>query len=141
MREIYLLTKGTSLNKIKIEYNINDDIIVSNDKILDSDYVEINKGNDDIILVKNYLPYFEYVVKDNESTMDIMSRGFDLLGVSDIYNNDTILINKPRSIKYSVKPLEKIEDVANKFGVSVEYLFETNKLKTNKLFVGQILWI
>ena len=41
--------------------------------------------------------------------------------------------------KYIVKPLDTIDKIANKFGVSIEYLINKNNLKTTKVFVGQVL--
>lgn len=41
--------------------------------------------------------------------------------------------------KYVVKPLDTIDKIANKFGVTIDYLINKNNLKTKKVFVGQVL--
>ena len=40
-----------------------------------------------------------------------------------------------------VKPLDTLDKIATILGVNREYIIEKNKLKTDKLFVGQILLI
>ena len=141
MKEIYLINQGDSIDKIKYEYGINENLVLSNNRIFGYKYVEIKSGNDEIILVKNYLPYYTYKVQKNESILDILARGYKLDNVDTIKNGDTLILSRPKSIRYVVKPLEKIEDIANKFGIDVDYIKHTNDLKSNKLFVGQILWI
>jgi len=140
MKEIYMINKGDSVDKIKYEYNISSNIEVLDNRRFNFKYAELSQGNDDILIVKNYLPIYEYIVKKNETIMDILSRGFKTEN-SEIREGDIIVINKPKSIRYVTKPLEKIEDIASKFGIDKSYIMQVNNLNTDKLFVGQILWI
>lgn len=141
MRKIHLINKGDSIEKIKRELSVSDGIKASEDKILGFNYVEIEKGLDDVIVVNNYLTNYLYKVKKNENALDIMSRGFSLNIIREIEEGDLLILSKPRSIRYIVKPLENIDNIAKNFGVKKDDIIDMNNLKTEKLFVGQILWI
>lgn len=138
MREIYILNKGDSIDKIKYEFGV--EPIYSNSKIFGYKYATLNKGHDDVSIVRNYLPIYEYKIKSNETIIDILSRGFKCDCV-DAKPNDLVILSKPKSIRYTVKPLETLSDISVKFGVSVQDIVKTNDLTCEKLFVGQILWI
>lgn len=139
MKEVCILNQGDSIDKIRYEYN--ECNLGEICKIMGFNAVELSSGRDDIIIVKNYFPYFVYKINQDESILDILARGFDCGGVVDARPNDTIVISKPRSIRYTVKPLENIYEISNKVGVSVEQIKVSNNLISDKLFVGQILWI
>lgn len=140
MKEVYLLNRGDSLDKIKYEFKEASNIELAEDKIFGYKYATIDKGLDDVIIVYNYLPVYDYKVKPNESLLDIVSRGFktDVVSVS---SGDEIILTKPKSIRYVVSPLETLQDIAFKFGITTSDIIQNNDLKTEKLFVGQILWI
>lgn len=141
MKEIYLLNKGDSVGKLQYELNTIKQFQVSNNKVLEHSFVTLEEGNDDIVVVRNYTPYIEYKMKKNETLMDIMARGFEVGGASFADENDCLILSKPRSIRYVVQPLERLSDIANKFNMQKEYIMEINNLNTDKLFVGQILWL
>lgn len=141
MREIYLLSHGDSLNKIKHEFNVEISLSQSKEKLFGYNYVDLNKGSQEVYVVRNYYPYIVYNVKKEDTLIDIMSKGFDVNGVVEITEGDKLILHKPKSIRYIVKPLESLQDIAYKFGVNKEDIIDTNKLITDKLFVGQILWI
>jgi LysM repeat protein len=73
--------------------------------------------------------------------MDILSRGFSLGGVDSVSEGDLVLLSKPKSIRYVVKPLETIEDISKQYDISISEIIEFNNLKSTKLFIGQILWL
>lgn len=141
MREIYILNKGDSVEKAKFELSLVGEYVLEKDKILNNNYIEISSGLDDIVVIKNYLPKHVYQVKKGETIMDILSRGFSLDSVQSVFEGDKIIISRPKSIRYVVKPLETLDEISNAFGVDKATIMETNNLKTSKLFVGQILWI
>ena len=141
MKEIYILNKGDSVEKAKEELELSGDYKISNNKILNKNYIEICGGLEDIIVVNNYLPHYLYRVKNSETLMDIMSKGYDVQGVSAVNTNDLIIISKPKSIRYIVKPLESLEEISNKFNIDKKIIMETNNLTSDRLFIGQILWI
>lgn len=140
MREIYLLNMGDSIDRVRYEYG-DREYELSGDTVLNKRYITLEKGTDDITIVRNYLPLFEYKLSGEENMMDIMARGFDILNKEDNDIGDTLLLSKPKSIRYVVSPLENLEDIAKRFGVSKGSITSSNSLRTDKLFVGQILWI
>lgn len=140
MREIYLLNMGDSVDRVKYEYG-DREYELSNDLVLNKRYITLEKGMDDITIVRNYLPFFEYKLSDVENIMDILARGFDVLNKENCDAGDTLILSKPKSIRYVVGPLENLEDISCRFGVSKGSIITSNNLKTDKLFVGQILWI
>ena len=140
MREIYLLNNGDSIKKIEYELNMNN-IKLANDNVFGHKYAILSDGLDDIILVKNYLPSYVYKVKSEDNYLDILARGFKLDTNKTLNTDDIIILKKPKSIRYIVSPLENLEDIAYKFGINKEDIKINNNLQTEKLFVGQILWI
>ena len=110
-------------------------------KVFDYNYVDLRDGTDDLMIVRNYLPYYEYRVKKNETLMDLLSIGYKVDNTRDLSEGDIVILSKPKSIRYVTKPLEKLSDISKKFGISEKYIMETNNLNGDKLFVGQILWI
>ena len=70
-----------------------------------------------------------------------MARGFEISGNPYAGKGETVILSKPKSIRYIVKPTDNLTDIANKFGVNVDDIVESNNLNTEKLFVGQVLWI
>lgn len=141
MKKIYILNKGDSIDKACYEFDIKRDCQIKNSEAFNIRYVDIESGTDDVVIVSNYLPYYEYVVKKDDTLMGILSKGYKVYNTRDITTGDLIILSKPRSVRYVVKPLEKIDDIAKKFGVATQYIIEVNNLASHKLFVGQILWI
>ena len=140
MREIYLMNKGDTLDKIKYELGV-DNITISDEKVFGYKFAEIERGSDDVSIVKNYLPLFSYIVDNDDNYLDILARGFKIDSAKEVNSGDTIILSKPRSIRYVVSPLETLDEIALKFGVTKINIMQNNSMKTEKLFVGQILWI
>lgn len=140
MKEICIVNNGENINKIKYMYNDNT-LKQSNNKIKGFNYVELKSGSDDIIIVKNYRPYFLYKMKDGETLLDIVAKGFNVDSGDNVVANDIVILSKPNSLRHVVKPLETLEKIASKYNISKVDIMTTNNLKTDKLFVGQILWI
>lgn len=140
MREIYLLNKGDCIEKVQYEYN-NKNLKEENVKIFGYRYVTLNNGSDDVIFVKNYLPSIRYVVRKDEKLIDILSRGFKVDNVNNVESGEILMLSRPTNIRYVVKPLETLQEIATKYGVTTTNIMQKNELMTEKLFVGQILWI
>lgn len=140
MKEIYLLNSGDSIKKIQYELNMHD-VELATDKIFGYKYAITNKGNDDIIIVKNYLPNFVHKITKEDNYLDILARGFKLNCNNDLKEGDVVILEKPRSIRYIVSPIETLDDIAMKYGIDKEDIKINNNLNGEKLFVGQILWI
>ena len=141
MKEVCLINKGENLKKITFTLGINfkkDPIenVILNDKKC----IVLKDGEDDIIVVKNYHPHYIKKMSSNETMIDIYAMGYDVIGGEESHNN-CVILHRSQGIKYSVRPLERLEDIAERFGVEQDYIIETNSLRTEKLFVGQILII
>ena len=132
MREICFLQKGDNVQKIIYKLKIDGEFDIVQDDIYNHKYFIIKKGSEDIQVVKNYNPYI--VSKDIKQGV-IDTEGYEIVA----RNNNCSIIYKPAGIKYSVKPLDTLTSIAEKFGVVEEEILFKNNLKTNKLFVGQIL--
>jgi len=141
MKEVCLLNQGENLKKIVYSLNLKIDLSVKEEKLLDGHRcIVLKEGSDDIVIVRNYNPYFVKKISNDETMLDIYAQGYDLIGAGE-YNNDYVILNKTSGIKYCVKPLESLEDISHKFGVSKDNIIQTNSLKSEKLFIGQILII
>ena len=140
MQEVYLLNPGDTVSKVKFEYPNNNGVL-GIDTIQNKKYMILKDGSGDIRVIRNYLPMYVYKVKSGENKIDILSRGFEILGGDCEKEGDTLLIHKPKSIRYVVSPLETLDNIAEKYGVSKYDIMSSNNLFTDKLFVGQIIWI
>lgn len=87
-------------------------------------YKVIKEGINDIIIVRN-MEYKEMKLKD----ISIMGN----------INEEYIIETKTNYQKHVVKPLESIQNIANKYNTSVNEIISKNQLKTERLFIGQIL--
>ena len=139
MKEICFINKGDSIEKLKYQ-NGYKYMEKSPNKIFGFDYAVVENGLDDIIVVRNYNPYFIKNIKEGETKIDLFASGYDS-DVSNINVGDKIVISKISGLQYIVKPMETINDISKKFDVEKEKIIELNKLKGEKLFVGQILII
>ena len=54
---------------------------------------------------------------------------------------DIVLIKRKVGKQHVVAPMETLEDIANENNTTVECIVSENNLKTNKLFIGQKLWL
>lgn len=142
MKEICLINKGENLEKISYKLGISiDGNNIKKEVVLgDKQGFVLVDGADDIVVIKNYYPYFLKRLSKEETLLDVYAQGFCAIGDSD-KKNTMIILNKESGIRYNVSPLEKLEDIAQKFGVTRDYIINTNNLKTDKLFVGQELII
>jgi len=141
MKEIYLLQHGEGLSKVCFKYQNKTNLKINDEKLFDYNYVELTSGEDDIYIVNNYNPNILYIMGKNDSLIEIMSRGYDVGDINEIDAGDKIIICKPKNIRHVVKPLETLDEISFKYSVNKQEIFKTNKLKTEKLFVGQVLWI
>ncbi len=138
MQEIYLLREGESIDALSIGQHPK--TIKSDRKIFGYRYMVIQSGNDDVYFVRNYYPLYEYTIKDNETILDIMARGYNANDNGE-KAGDTIILSKPTANRYVVQPMDTIQSIASKYCVDVKYIVDINHLKSTKLFIGQILWI
>ena len=138
MKKVCFVNNGENLDKIAFKLNIDtkDKMVISN-TLLGYRYFILNDGNDDIIAVENYKPCFIRKIDDQETLLDIYALGYDIIG--DI--GDVVVIQEPSGVKYSVKPLDTLDKISQLFGTNKKDIIENNSLKTEKLFIGQMLII
>lgn len=86
-------------------------------------FIVLKEGVDDIIIVKNYK--YNVIKKKEVSTLD---DGLEY-ETSQIENGDI----------YVVKPLDNLIKICKINNVNVEEVMKKNNLKTERLFVGQVL--
>ncbi len=135
MKEIILINRGDNIEKLSYRYGFDKNLRISDGRILKKQYITLKDGQDDIVVVNNYHPYY---ITNSVNNSSLSSNGYEVIdGVSNVFT----LFYKPSGIKYYVKPLEKIEEISKKFGVDIEDIIKGNNLQTKKLFVGQLLII
>jgi len=140
MKEVCFINKGENINKFRYLYN-NNLLKLSDDKLFNNNYLTVKDGSDEIIIVKNYLPYFIYNISKKDNVLDIMARGFNVDSSREICENDVVVLTKPHQLKHIVKPLENLDKIANIYSITKDEIIKLNGLQTDKVFVGQILWI
>lgn len=140
MKEICFINNGENINKFKYLYN-KYDLEVSNEKLFNNYFTVVKDGDDDIIIVKNYSPIYLYNFNKNDSVLDLMARGFNVLLDKEVCENELVVLTKQTNLKHIVKPLENLDKIANKYCIAKEEIIAMNNLKGENVFVGQILWI
>ena len=81
------------------------------------------QGMDDIVVIKN--AEYRSIKRVEVSTME--------------GNKKFVVETLTNSEKYIVKPLDNLNSIAKKFNKSGEEIKSKNNLKTEKLFIGQII--
>lgn len=90
--------------------------------------------------------FYYYAVKENDDLYSITQA----LNVSqkaivrnnpniDFYEGEVIKVLKEYSISHIVKPMETLTSIAQKYNTTAETLVRTNNLKSDRLFIGQII--
>lgn len=100
--------------------------ITDGEKIENIGWVEKKSSG---ILILNNVNYLD-LIKDENSV-----KGDNIVTKT----GDYILVSRCSCEKHVVKPMETIEQIAKKNNLKVDYLVETNSLKSKNLFIGQIL--
>ena len=135
MNRICLINKGETIEKILYLYNIDLSRDTNKDNLLGEYVILEGDLESDISIVENYQPYY---IKDN--TIENVNTFKNIrYKINDCGN--LIVANKECGIKYSVKPMETIMDIARKFNIAKEEIVKRNKLSSDNLFIGQILVI
>ena len=141
MQKIYLLRENEPLEKIAKIFNQElSSIKKSANKILGYNYAILEDGANDIILIENYHPPRIYKVLEGDTKESILSKGYEFQN-EQIEENDIILLTKIEGKKHIVRPLDTLENIANSYFIDKSDIIKRNNLKTEKLFIGQILWI
>lgn len=139
MKEVCFVNAGENLEKIAFSLNIDTrGKTISRDQLMGFRYFVMNGGDDDIIIVRNYKPYYIVENSTKSNIIDLYSECYDIFGDS---SGELLVISQPVGLRYSVKPLETLDEISNRFGVEKAKIVDGNALRTEKLFVGQVLII
>lgn len=134
MKEICIVNKGENIKKLNYRLGIKEDLKLEEGCIFEKNFVVVKDGSDDIQIVRNYNPYF---ISKSLDCDKLKNKGYKIVAEC----GESVIYYYPSSIIYTVKPLESIEDIADKLGVDVGTLMSSNNLNTKKLFIGQKLYI
>lgn len=129
----YLNSKG--IGYVTQITGVNDEVL-NKDKLEGKDCVYVKRKDAGVHILKNYPKDIELVI-DKEDNIEDVKKEYNLKGNIEI--GDAFILHANE--KYIVKPLDTLDKIATILGVNREYIIEKNKLKTDKLFVGQILLI
>lgn len=141
MKEICFVNKGENIKKLGYLLGVSDNSQIAQDKILDNRYIELQNGTNDIICVRNYLPYYIKTISEDNTLLDIYASGYEVVGNNNVSLGDKVVIRRITGVRYVVKPMEKLDEIAGNLDVDKQTIIDNNNLKTDKLFVGQILII
>lgn len=138
MREVCLINCGENRRKAGYITGLSFDMMQGDDQIVNGmRSVVVKSGEEAVTIVRNYRPLFAFDTQ-KIALMDIYAMGYIIDGSED---DRWVVASRQEGIKYIVHPLEQLTDIAKKFDVTEQYIIDTNNLKTNKLFVGQVLFI
>ena len=100
---------------------------------------KITSNGNGVTLVKKYL--CNEVVKVNcDNIKKLKYMGYDLKD-KEIVDGGTYILRRKDCILHTAKPMEKLADIAAKYNVSTQKLMVDNNLKTDKLYIVQIVVI
>ena len=133
MNRICLINKGETMEKVQYLYDVPRSCIVEKDSMLGEFLLLEGNLRDDVCIVENYQPYY---IKENTSENITALKH---IGYKTHECGAILVAYKEQGIKYSVKPMESIGDIAKKFNISKEEIMKLNKLNSENLFIGQLL--
>lgn len=61
------------------------------------------------------------------------------LSVNEHYDGEFVMIKRSSEFLHTVKPLEDLNFIANKYNVEISHIMKCNDLKDKRLFIGQKL--
>lgn len=103
-------------------------------------YVEIPVSNEDFCVVKNAKRNLLINVGNNFNFIKLaLSKVGFLTKTTSAEQGDKVLFTKKENNVYVVGVLETLASICNKFNLNIEDVKQKNNLKTEKLFIGQML--
>ena len=126
--------------KVKLVYKNSENIAIK-ELYNGFDAEVITAGNDDgVYYVKNFPKDLIYVISEGDN-IDYLAKNGIVVNEHDLVINNVIIQPNTFGRSYTVEPLDNLEKISNDFNISKEEIIRINKLKTEKLFVGQRLII
>lgn len=140
MQKVHLIKKQESSRKVAVLYNIDLSSIKRPFRKIDGhNYYTLGGYDDGIYLIENYNQPFILRV-GNQTAEQLISLGYEI-SEDKIEKEDVVLLSYKNGTKHVVRPLEKLQEIANHYSTPINDIIKQNNLKTEKLFIGQILWI
>lgn len=134
MQIYYLNSKG--LKYISQVCGVDTKKIEELNKENDKNFVYVPNADSGVYVVGNFNKE-KLISVDNDDNISELKKQYNLKG--DIQAGDVFLVNNTE--KYVVQPLDTMEKICEKLGIDESYIIEKNNLKTDKLFIGQILMV
>ena len=143
MQIVYLLKENEPKEKVAKICNVKTESLKFNNenKILGYNYAIVKDGDEDFQIINNYFVPKIYEIKEDDSLESLQALGYEIVPNEKVNANDIVLLNKISGKRQVVKPLEKINDRANMYYTSVNEIIKQNNLKSDKLFIGQIIYL
>lgn len=150
MKIIHKVSTGDSIEKIAEQYKVNPNELIKINELQDYSLQGVHnliipKHDSDFVVIKNLDKEFLFEVKtDNKQALNHLLKEKYVVA-STINNNvefeegDKIIFKNSNHKSYVVKPLDTLQNIAKKFGVTKERLMEVNSLKSSRVFIGQKL--
>lgn len=150
MKIIHKVSTGDSIEKIAEQYKVNPNELIKINELQGYSlqgvhHLIIPKHDSDFVVIKNLDKEFLFEVKtDNKQALNHLLKEKYVVA-STINNNvefeegDKIIFKNSNHKSYVVKPLDTLQNIAKKFGVTEERLMEVNSLKSSRVFIGQKL--
>ena len=91
------------------------------------------------MVIENY-ECDEVVYVGDKTSTELQRLGYVTDNVT-IEKGGTYILHRKNCFLHSVKPMEKLRDIAEKYNKTAEQLRADNNLATDKLYIGQILVI
>lgn len=134
MQIYYLNSKGVKY--VSQVSNVDVEKIKELNKDLSKGYVYVPDSPSGVSKLGNFNK--DLIVKvDNDDDIEQLKKKYNIK--HDLEIGDMFIVNALE--KYVVRPLDTLEKIADRLGVTTNYIVNKNNLKTDKLFVGQILII
>lgn len=140
MQRIHLIKQQESIKKVSVLYNVDVYRIKQGSRKIDGrEFYVLNGYDDGIYIIENYNKPFIFKV-ENQTKQQLSAMGYEISD-SEIEQEDIVLLSAKKGKKHIVRPLEKLDDIANFYAIPKTEIVNRNNLKTEKLYIGQILWI
>jgi len=140
MQKIYLIKQQESASKVAVLYNMNvHQIKQGSRKIEGHNFYALSGYDDGIYIIENYNQPFILRVQ-NQTKEQLTALGYEI-SQNEINKDDVVLLSLKNGKRHIVRPLEKLQEIANRYSVSINDIIKQNNLKTEKLYIGQILWV
>lgn len=134
MQKYYLNNK--SIDYVCETLNLDVQKVKDLNKQSNNNFIYLPNKSSGVTVLNNY-PKDVLVVVDKEDNIKELKDKYKIKGELSV--GDAFIVNSTE--KYIVKPLDTFDKIVKMLGVSKEYLISKNNLKTDKVFVGQILII